>query len=85
MKKDVRQAVIGNDEAVPLGDIEPLDDAGELDDARRLICVLAPAPGSIPYGAPSPFGPTPSDAMTQHAAALFNVSSGRFNESLYSR
>ena len=41
VQEDVGHAVVGNDEAVSLGDIEPLDDAGELDDARGLVTDLA--------------------------------------------
>src|SRR5262249_33672520 len=41
VQEDVRHPVVGNDEAVTLGDVEPFDDAGELDDARRLVTDLA--------------------------------------------
>ena len=40
VQEDVGHPVVGNDEAVALGDIEPFDDAGELDDARGLIADL---------------------------------------------
>jgi hypothetical protein len=41
VQEDVGHPVIGNDEAVSLGDVEPFDDAGELDDARRLVAEFA--------------------------------------------
>ena len=37
VQQHVGHAVVGNDEAVALGDIEPFDDAGYLDDVRRRI------------------------------------------------
>ena len=38
MQQHIRHAVVGNDEAVTLGDIEPLDDAGNFNDVRcRLV------------------------------------------------
>ena len=41
VQQHVRHAVVGNDEAVALGDVEPFDDAGELDDGRRLVGEVA--------------------------------------------
>ena len=41
VQENVGHPVIGNDETVALGDVEPFDDAGELDDARRLVADLA--------------------------------------------
>ena len=40
VQEDVGHPIVGNDEAVALGDVEPLDDAGELDDAHGLIAHL---------------------------------------------
>ena len=59
MQQDVRQAVVRHDEAIALGDIEPLDDAGELDDLVAVIvgdvatCLRVQAPD------PLEFRPTP--------------------------
>ena len=40
VQEDVGHPIVGNDESVTLGDVEPFDDAGELDDARGLIANL---------------------------------------------
>src|SRR5262245_44213907 len=37
VQKNIGHAVVGNDEAKALGDVEPLDRAAELDDARGLV------------------------------------------------
>ena len=54
VQEDVRQAIVGNDESKSLGDIEPLDDAGKLDDARRLIGEIA---HRFPVGSDACAGP----------------------------
>jgi hypothetical protein len=41
MQKNVGHAVVGNDEAIALGDIEPLDAARELDNARGFVADFA--------------------------------------------
>src|SRR5262249_6952727 len=41
MQENVRQPVVGNDESISLGHIEPLDDAGELDNARGFLANIA--------------------------------------------
>src|SRR5215470_6735279 len=41
MEENVRQPVVGHDEAVSLGYVEPLDDAAELDNARNFITDIA--------------------------------------------
>src|SRR5712691_3186798 len=47
VQEHVRQAVVGNDEAVAFGDVEPFDRAGELDHAHRgLIGYVANCLGS---------------------------------------
>src|SRR3954453_8425488 len=37
VQKNVRQAIVRNDESVALGYIKPFNNAGQLDDARRII------------------------------------------------
>ena len=37
MQENIRHAVIGNDEAEALGDVEPLDPTGDLNEIDRLI------------------------------------------------
>ena len=37
VQENIGHPVVGDDEAVALGDVKPFDDAGELDDARRLV------------------------------------------------
>ena len=41
VQKNVGHPVVGNDEAISFGHIEPLDDAAQLDDASRLARDLA--------------------------------------------
>src|SRR5215470_16584529 len=41
MQENVWQSVVGHDEAVSLGYVEPLDDAAELDNARNFITDIA--------------------------------------------
>ena len=50
---------------ISLGHVEPLDDTGELDDARGLAVnpISPPAAASITNPPPGPFGPIPSDVM----------------------
>ena len=40
VQENIGHSVVGNDEAVALGDVEPFDDASKLDDPRRLIVGL---------------------------------------------
>ena len=37
MEEHVRQAVVGNDEAEALGDVEPLDPAADLNELERTV------------------------------------------------
>src|SRR6185295_11427268 len=86
VQEDVGHAVVGNDKAVTLRDVEPLDDAGELDDARRLI-------GDIRLGLTA--GPQPaarhlrSHLVRRHDAPtpprIPGASSERFNSNLSRR
>src|SRR5262249_57289215 len=41
VQENVGHPVVGNNEPVALGDVEPFDDAGEFDDARGLVADLA--------------------------------------------
>src|SRR5262249_4785252 len=41
VQKNVRHPVVGNDETIALRDVEPLDDAAELNDARSFAADLA--------------------------------------------
>ena len=47
MQKDVRQPVVGNNEAVALGNVEPLDTAGEFDEASGFGTILLPVERSL--------------------------------------
>ena len=63
VQQHVGHAIVRNDEAVALGDIEPFDDAGDLDDARRLSSAMSPTvPGPARFLHPAPLirsRPTP--------------------------
>ena len=84
VQKYVGHPVVGNDESKTLGDIEPLDDAGQFDEiGRRLVDESLTAPGR--RFAPDIFNSTPSDAMTPRAATLLAPLDGRFDESLRNR
>ena len=66
VQQHVGHAVVGNDEAVTLGDIKPFDNARHFDDARSssVISTSGPSP------APIDFVSIPSDAMTQRPPLL---------------
>src|SRR5262245_31056633 len=73
VQEDVGHPVVGNDEAVTLGDVEPLDDAGELDDARGLVTDLATgAAGDTQTAA----GPRRSNSVRGHDAPTPPLSPG---------
>jgi len=69
MKQDVRQTIVRNDETVALGDIEPFDDPGELDDG---CCLVVSDVDSRLRAKPKPFGIS-SDAMMTLAAPEFRL------------
>src|SRR5205085_1200205 len=48
VQENIGQAVVGHDEAVALGYVEPLDDAGQLHDAGRFISDVADSPVLAP-------------------------------------
>ena len=41
MQENIRQPVVGHDETVSFGYVEPFDDAAELDNARNFIVDIA--------------------------------------------
>src|SRR5262249_43511370 len=75
-----------NDETVALGDIEPLDDAGEFDDARRLVADLGTDAAAARQSAARPFR---SNSVRRHDAPTPPLSPGasclRFESSPSSR
>jgi hypothetical protein len=83
MQQDIRHAVVGNDESVALGDIEPLDRTGELDDVRRFIGNVTRVLQVEPIRA----GRLCVDAVRRHDAARchsdLGVSSGRCESLLH--
>src|SRR5262245_20380125 len=54
VQENVWHAVVGNDESISFGYIEPLDDAGELNDARRLVTNVVPRGAANPQTAARP-------------------------------
>ena len=60
VQENVRAAIVRHDESIALGDIEPLDDAGELDDGRRLVGDIA----DLLRSKPQSLLENSSDAMT---------------------
>ena len=68
MQKNVRQAIVRNDKSITFGYIEPFNDSGELDDARRLVGDVIDRFRSGPILRPAPWISIPLDVMTPYAA-----------------
>src|SRR5215471_17476996 len=86
VQENVRHPVVGNDETVALGDIEPLDDAGEFDDARGFVADLGTDTAAARQSAARPFR---SNSVRRHDAPTPPLSPGasclRFESSPSSR
>ena len=75
VQKNVGHAVVGNDESKTLGDIEPLDDTGQLDESVAVSSTsLSTAAGRRLV--PDIFDSIPSDAMTPNAAPCWRLLMG---------
>jgi hypothetical protein len=73
VQQNVGHPVIGNNEAIALGDVEPFDDAGELDDARGLVADLAARAAVDFQTAARPLG---SNSVRRHDAPTPPLSPG---------
>src|SRR5262245_8556432 len=79
VQEDVGHPVVGNDEAVTLGHIEPLDGAGQFDDARGLVTDLATGTAGDTQTAA---GPLRSNSVRGHDAPTPPLQSRRFLRAL---
>src|SRR5262249_17231560 len=73
VQKNVGHPVVGNDEAIAFGDIEPLDGAAELDDARRFAADLA---ASAAFARETAGRPVRSHLVLRHDAPTPPLSPG---------
>ena len=64
VQENVGHSVVGYDEAVALGRVEPFDDASKLDDARRLIVGLDTSAAVDAEPPPDPLDAIATDVIT---------------------